>query len=129
VLLPSAFLYGGTVTVLYSLCVAHANDLLPQRQYLDAARGFNFLYAAGAASAPVVTGALMARFAGAGLFVACGAMLLGLGAYAIRRIQLGPVVAVETRDKFVPVATISPREPEMHPHEPLDPAPAPRRAE
>jgi|SoiMethySBSTD1v2_1073268.scaffolds.fasta_scaffold503541_1 MFS family permease len=118
-LLPCAFLYGGTVTVLYSLCVAHANDLLPQKQYLDAARGFNFLYAVGAMSAPVVTGGLMARFGGPGLFATCGVLLLGLGLYAIRRIMLGPVVPVETRDKFVPVATISPCEPQMHPREPV----------
>jgi MFS family permease len=119
-LLPCAFLYGGTVTVLYSLCVAHANDLLPQRQYLDAARGFNFLYAVGAMTAPVVTGALMARFGGPGLFGTCGTLLLGLGLYAVHRIMRGPVVPVETRDKFVPVATISPVEPQMHPREPVE---------
>jgi MFS family permease len=123
-LLPCAFLYGGTVTVLYSLCVANANDLLPQRQYLDAARGFNFLYAIGAATAPIVTGALMARFGAAGLFFTCGVLLLGLGLYAIRHILRGPVVPVETRDKFTPVATISPCEPQMHPREPVEGEPA-----
>jgi hypothetical protein len=56
-------------------------------------------------------------------------VLLGLGLYALRRISLGPVVAVETRDKFVPVATISPCEPEMHPHTPLEPEPEPTRAD
>ena len=70
-------------------------------------------------AAPVVTGGLMARFGGPGLFATCAAVLLGLGLYAIRRILLGPVVPVETRDKFVPVATISPSEPQMHPREPV----------
>jgi len=35
-------------------------------------------------------------------------------------VMQGPVVPVETRDKFVPVATISPSEPQMHPHEPVE---------
>ena len=52
-----------------------------------------------------------------------------LGLCALRRISLGPVVAVETRDKFVTVATISPCEPEMHPHTPLEPEPEPTRAD
>jgi len=119
-LLPFTFLYGGTVTVLYSLCVAHANDLLPQKQYLDAARGFNLLYAVGAMTAPIVTGGLMARFGATGLFVTCGITLLALGGFALTRVMQGPVVPVETRDKFVPVATISPSEPQMHPHEPVE---------
>ena len=52
-----------------------------------------------------------------------GFVLLSLGLYAVRTIARGPVVIVETRDKFVPVATISPCEPEMHPHEPLEARP------
>jgi MFS family permease len=119
-LLPFTFLYGGTVTVLYSLCVAHANDLLPQKQYLDAARGFNLLYAVGAMTAPIVTGGLMARFGATGLFITCGVVLLMLGVFAVSRVMQGPVVPVEARDKFVPVATISPCEPQMHPHEPVE---------
>ena len=69
-LLASSFLYGGTMLVLYALCVAHANDLLPQAQFLDAARGFNFLYGVGAAAAPVIIGALMTRFGAGSLYLA-----------------------------------------------------------
>ena len=42
-LLAVSFVFGGTLLTLYALCVAHANDLLRQAQFLDAARGFNFL--------------------------------------------------------------------------------------
>jgi hypothetical protein len=66
----------------------------------------------------------MSRFGPAGLFVTSAVVLFALGGYAVRRIAHGPVVAVEQRDKFVPVTTISPAEPALHPHTAVDADPA-----
>jgi MFS family permease len=120
-LLTATFVFGGTMLVLYALCVAHANDLLPQAQFLDAARAINFLYAIGAAAAPVIIGALMARFGGAGLFGTSALLLGGLGVFALVGAILRPVVPVEAREEFVAVTTPSAEALEMYPHTPIEP--------
>lgn len=119
-LLVTSFLFGGTMLVLYALCVAHANDLLPQAQFLDAARGFNFLYGIGAAAAPVIIGALMTRFGPDSLYLSSAALLAGLGVFALFRALLYRVVPVETREEFVAVVTPSAEALEMYPHTPIE---------
>jgi MFS family permease len=119
VLVTSAFVYGGTMLVLYALCVAHANDLLPEAQFLDAARGFNFLYGVGAAVAPVTIGALMTRFGATSLYLASAALMAGLGLLALFRALFTSVVPVEAREEFVAVVTPSAECLEMYPHKPL----------
>jgi MFS family permease len=118
-LLATAFLYGGTMLVLYALCVAHANDLLPLAQFLDAARGFNFLYGVGAALAPVGIGALMSRYGAGVLYVASGLLLVALGAFALFRALLTPLVIADAREEFVAVVTPCAEALEMYPHTPL----------
>jgi MFS family permease len=119
VLVTSAFVYGGTMLVLYALCVAHANDLLPEAQFLDAARGFNFLYGVGAAVAPVTIGALMTRFGASSLYLASAALMTGLGVLALCRALFIRVVPVEAREEFVAVVTPSAECLEMYPHTPI----------
>jgi MFS family permease len=118
-LLTASFLFGGTTLVLYALCVAHANDLLPQAQFLDAARGFNFLYGVGAAISPVVIGALMSRFGPASLYWVCATALAGLGALALVRALVSPEGPAGVREEFIAVVTPSAEALEMHPHRPI----------
>lgn len=118
-LLAVSFLYGGTMLVLYALCVAHANDLLPQAQFLDAARGFNFIYGVGAAAAPVVIGALMTRFGPGALYLSSALLLAALGAFALVQALTRTAVSVEGREEFVPVVTPSAECLEMYPHTPV----------
>lgn len=118
-LLMATFLFGGMTLVLYALCVAHANDLLPQAQFLDAARGFNFLYGVGAAVAPVVIGALMSRAGPASLYGFCAVALVGLGVLALVRALVRPDRLAGVREEFVPVVTPSAEALEMHPHRPV----------
>lgn len=116
VLLASSFLFGGTMLVLYALCVAHANDLLPQAQFLDAARGFNFLYGIGAAAAPVIIGALMTQFGPMSLYLACAVLLAGLGVFSLFQALVRKEIEVEAREEFVAVVTPSAEALEMYPH-------------
>ncbi len=118
-LLAASFLFGGTMLVLYALCVAHANDLLPQAQFLDAARGFNFLYGIGAAAAPVIIGALMTRFGPPALYLASAVLLTGLGAFSLFQALVRKEVEVEAREEFVAVVTPSAEALEMYPHTPI----------
>jgi MFS family permease len=120
VLLAASFLFGGTTLVLYALCVAHANDLLPQAQFLDAARGFNFLYGVGAAVSPVVIGALMSAFGPASLYWVCGLVLAALALVALARAMARRERAAGVREEFVAVVTPSAEALEMHPHKRLE---------
>ena len=119
-LLAAAFFYGGTMLVLYALCVAHANDLLPQAGFLDAARGFNFLYGVGAAAAPVIIGALMSRYGAASLYLSSGVLLAALGVFALFQALTREALPVEGREEFVAMVTPSAECLEMYPHTPLD---------
>jgi MFS family permease len=123
VLLTASFLYGGTMLVLYALCVAHANDLLPQAQFLDAARGFNFLYGVGAAISPVLFGALMSRYGVASLYLSAAVVLGALGLFALARALVRKIVPVEAREEFVAVVTPSAEALEMYPHTPITETP------
>jgi MFS family permease len=119
-LMAAAFLYGGTMLTLYALSVAHANDLLPQAQFLDAARGFNFIYGVGAAMSPIAIGALMTHFGPGALYLSSAALLTGLGVFALIRALTRTAPAVEGREEFVPVVTPSAECLEMYPHTPLE---------
>jgi MFS family permease len=119
-LLVVSFLYGGTMLVLYALCVAHANDLLPQAQFLDAARGFNFIYGVGAAVSPVAIGALMTRYGAGSLYLSSAVLLAALGAFALLQSLMREARAVEGREEFVPMVTPSAEALEMYPHTPLE---------
>lgn len=122
-LLAASFVFGGTMLVLYALCVAHANDLLPQVQFLDAARGFNFLYGVGAAAAPVIIGALMTRFGAQSLYLSSAVLLAALGVFALFRALVHRIVPVEAREEFVAVVTPSAEALEMYPHTPIEDGP------
>ncbi len=124
-LLVGSFLYGGAVLTLYALCVAHANDLLPRAQFLDAARGFNFLYGVGAAAAPVAIGALMERFGPAALYLSSALVLVGIGLFALVRSLLHETVAVEGREEFVAVVAPSADALELYTHTPAAAGPPP----
>jgi MFS family permease len=118
-LLAASFVYGGTMLVLYALCVAHANDLLPQAQFLDAARGFNFIYGVGAAVAPVAIGALMTRYGAGSLYLSSALLLAALGVFALIQALTRTAATVEGREEFVPVVTPSAECLEMYPHTPV----------
>jgi MFS family permease len=125
--LGMSFVFGGTSMTLYALSVAHANDLLRNAQFLDAARGFNLLYGVGAAAAPPVVGALMTGLGAQALFWSSLLLLALLGAFALLRAMVTDRPPVEGREEFVPVATPSPEVLEMHPHERLPEGPEANR--
>jgi MFS family permease len=118
-LLGVSFFFGGALLTLYALCVAHANDLLRQAQFLDAARGFNFLYGVGAAAAPAAVGALMSSLGPAALYWSIAVLMAALGAFALLRALTTRSPAVDGREEFVPVTTPSAEVLELHPHDRL----------
>jgi len=109
------FLYGGTLFSLYSLSVAHANDLVGPGGVLETSRGLLLLYGIGAATGPVLAGVVMQAFGPATLvlFTAAGNGVLGL--LAVRSILVRVPVPAAEKAAFVPMIRTSQTVLEMHP--------------
>lgn len=80
VLIIAAFLFAGTSMPLYSLCVAHTNDLLKPEQMVGASGTLMLLYGIGAIGGPFTNGALMSWIGPHGYwaYLAAGYLLLAL---------------------------------------------------
>lgn len=84
-LVPLAFLFGGFGLPIYSLCVAHANDLTSTARAVSVAGGLLGLYGLGASIGPFVASLLMDLIGPQGLFLYTGALLLVLLGFALHR--------------------------------------------
>jgi len=89
---------------LYSLCVAHAKDLVDAKSFVEAASGLLLTWAAGAVIGPLIASALMAQFGGRGLFFFTIAVHLAIAVFVAVRIRKRTVIPEETRGSFVEAA-------------------------
>ncbi|MBN8530825.1 MAG: MFS transporter [Alphaproteobacteria bacterium] len=85
-LLILAVMFGAAFHPLYSLCIAHTNDFVPQGQFVRASAGLQLVQSCGAVLGPLLAGALMKL--GGGIMIYGGiAFLAGLlAAYSLFRI-------------------------------------------
>jgi len=100
-LLPLAFLFGGLVLPLYSLCIAHANDHITEEQRIPMASGLLLVYGAGAGLGPVTASLVMSRIGPQGLFLFAGALLAALLAFGLARTARRPPVPQGRQERFV----------------------------
>jgi MFS family permease len=79
-LIVAAFLFAGTSMPLYSLCIAHTNDLLKPEQMVGASGTLMLLYGIGAIGGPFTNGTLMGWIGPRGYwaYLAGGYLLLAL---------------------------------------------------
>ena len=85
VVLIVAVLLGGTINPLYSLLIAHANDVLNREDMAAASAGLIFLNGLGAIFGPLITGWLMEMIGPRGFFLFIGLLFAVLAGYAIWR--------------------------------------------
>ncbi len=85
VVLIVAVLLGGTINPLYSLLIAHANDVLSREDMAAASAGLIFLNGLGAIFGPLITGWLMEMIGPRGFFLFIGLLFAMLAGYAIWR--------------------------------------------
>lgn len=88
-----ACLFGAMSLPLYSLVVAHANDLLRPDQMVAASSSLILVFGVGAIFGPSLAGAVMAWVGPAGLFFYLGAIHAALGLFALYRMSRRPVPA------------------------------------
>jgi len=58
----TAFLFGGTIMPTYSIVIAHVNDTVAEGQFVAASGGLLILQGAGAATGPLIAGAVMSFY-------------------------------------------------------------------
>lgn len=87
IVLIVAVLLGGTINPLYSLLIAHANDVLNREDMASASAGLIFLNGLGAIFGPLVTGWLMGLIGPRGFFLFIGVLFATLAAYAAWRMM------------------------------------------
>ncbi|WP_417519563.1 MFS transporter [Minwuia sp.] len=103
-LMVTGFAFGMFAFPLYSLCVAHANDLVDSKSFVEAASGLLLTWAAGAVAGPLFASALMSQFGGRGLFFFTIAIHVGLAIFVAIRIRKRDAPPDETRGSFVEAA-------------------------
>lgn len=103
-LMITGFAFGMFAFPLYSLCVAHANDFVDSKSFVEAASGLLLTWAAGAVAGPLVASVLMGQFGGRGLFFFTIAVHLAMAVFVAVRLRKRAYVPEETRGSFVEAA-------------------------
>lgn len=103
-----SIVFGGASFPIYTIALAHANDLVPSKRAITVSSGMLFVYSVGAATGPLVA-SLMVEWAGfSALFstisIACG--LIGL--VTVVRIQVRPRLPKRHREDYVNVPRTTP---------------------
>lgn len=107
--------YGGTLFTIYSLSVAHTNDLVEPSQVLETTRGLLLLYGVGAAVGPALAGVAMQGLGPSALLLYTSAFHLLLGLFSLYIISLRPPVPGQEKSTFLPMVRTSQSVLEMHP--------------
>lgn len=103
-----ALLYGMTALSIYSVSLAHANDLVAKDESVDVSSGLLLVYAIGAVAGPFLASLLMALTAPAFLFAFTAAAHGFLGIVALYRMRRRAAPPPESRGEFVAVPRTSP---------------------
>lgn len=104
-LLAGGFLFGGLGLPVYSLCVAHANDMIEQEELVSVSSGLLLVFGAGSIAGPLCAGFVMATAGPGGLFLFSGAGLAGIVVFALYRMTRREAPAPADQSTFVAVPT------------------------
>lgn len=100
--------FGAMAFPLYSLCLAHMNDFVPQDEFVSTASAMLLLYAGGAALGAIPASLLMSQMGPLGLFVATAVGHAVLAIFTLTRMRVRPAPAEQEKERFVGVPRTSP---------------------
>jgi len=110
-----ALLYGGFSFSLYSISVAHTQDLIEADLVMDATRTLLLFNGTGAATGPVIAGIVM-QLAGSGALMLFFSAMLGLlGIFAVYRRAVTEPIPLEEQEAFMPMTRTSTEVVELDP--------------
>jgi len=94
-------LFGGTMSPLYSLCIAHTNDFLERDQMVAASGTLVLVGGAGASFGPTIASVAMNTLGTDGFFWALAAILGGIGGFALYRMTRRAAVPLAEQGHYV----------------------------
>ena len=122
---PLSCATGAFIFSIYGLAVAQTHDRFPPTEALEATKGLLLLHGIGAATGPLLCGAIMQLLDSRGFPVALGLVTVALAVFSRFRIRREPPVPPASRGNFVGVDQSSPggiepapRAPATDPREP-----------
>lgn len=111
-----AFLLGGTMMPIYSLCVAHANDHVTTEEVIAAASGLILVYGLGSTLGPFLSSLLMGRIGPSGLFLFIAGAMAVFVAFTLYRIGRQSPTAREDKESYIAVPQTSHANLPLHEH-------------
>ncbi len=103
-LMVIGFIFGVFAFPLYSLCVAHANDFVEGKSFVEAASGLLLTYAAGAVVGPIMASIVISQAGTGGLFFFTAAIHLIFAGFVVLRIRRRDPAPEAERGDFVEAA-------------------------
>ena len=106
-ILTLAAFHGALMIPLYALCLAHANDGIPNEKLVQTSSGLLLVYSIGASIGPTLAAQTMERVEAGGLFVFISFVLAIFACVILYRMKLRPAYERLTRTPFSPVPKTS----------------------
>lgn len=102
-----AFILGGTLMPLYSVCLAEVNDRIDGSEMIAAASGFVLVYGVGSAAGPFVAGLVIGQTGPSGLFIFMTGMLSLFAVFDALHIWFRTKTATGDKQGYVPTPCTS----------------------
>jgi MFS family permease len=106
-LLIAAALFGAFSFPLYSLCVAHANDVMEKEEFVEASSGLLLSNGLGSVLAPTIASLAMTKVGPSGLFLYTAAVHAAMVVFVLHRMRRRAMLPGE-HATFVPLAETTP---------------------
>lgn len=106
--IATSFLFGGFAIPIYSLSLAHANDLAQPDEFVEVAAGLFLVFGIGAMVGPAIGASVVAYFGSHALFYYTSVVHALFLAFTIYRIGRRPIPADQIRRRFVGLLRTSP---------------------
>ena len=103
-----AILFGAASFPIYTLAIAHANDLVPKRRAVVVSSGLLFVYSIGAAAGPLVASTIVEWLGFAALFTTISVACALIIAVTMLRITIHPRTRSRHHEDFVMVPRTTP---------------------
>ncbi len=126
---PIAVLYGSCAFPVYTLCVAHANDLVHKKRAVEVSSGLLLTFSIGAVIGPVIAAFVMSKAGHGALFLHSAVAHLLIAVVMLVRVRLRPKLPAEHKEGFVAVPKTTPLVFELDPRAESVAAPAAPLAE
>jgi MFS family permease len=117
-------LYGSMAFTVYTLCVAHANDLVHRKRAVEVSSGLLLVFSVGAILGPVMVSVIRHKFGLGGLFLHTAMSHASIAVVMLVRAQVRPKLPTKHKEPFVIVPRTTPAVFELDPRGEPTPAPS-----